>query len=59
MIEFEEKNNDVERIISNLKNQFQEALKAEYNLEKQLKEREKELEKLEDPLIFLRNKKNE
>ena len=59
MIEFEEKNNDVERIIVDLKNRLQEAKKVENNLEQQLKKREKELEKFEVELILLRKKTNE
>ena len=37
MIEFEEKNNDVERMIADLKNQVLEFERAENNLEQQLK----------------------
>ena len=40
---FEEKNNDAERIIADLKNQLQEAKKVENNLEKKIKKREKKL----------------
>ena len=40
MTEFEEKNNDAERFIANLKNQLQEAKKVENNLEQQFKKRE-------------------
>ena len=53
MTEFEEKNNDAERIIIDLKNQLQEAKKVENNIEQQLKKREKELEKFEAELILL------
>ena len=41
MKEFEEKNNDVERFIVDLKTQLQEAKRVENNLEQQLKKREK------------------
>ena len=58
MIEFEEKNNDAEIIIANLKNQLQEARKVENNLEQQLKKRDQELEKFEAELILLRKKTN-
>ena len=49
MTEFEEKNNDVERIIASLK-------RVENNLEQQLKKREQELENFEVELILLRKK---
>ena len=52
MTEFEEKNNDAERIIVDIK-------KVENNLERQLKNRERELEKFKDELILLRKKTNE
>ena len=59
MTEFEEKNNDAEIPIVDLKNQFREAKNDENNLEQQLKKREQELEKYEVELILLRKKANE
>ena len=52
MTEFEEKNNDAERIIADLK-------RVENNLEQHLKKREQELENFEVELILLRNNTNE
>ena len=59
MTKFEEKTNDVERIIAVLKNQPKKAKKVENNLEQQLKKREQELENFEAELIFLKIKTNE
>ena len=59
MTKFEEKNNDAERIIADLKIQLQEAKNVENNLEQQLKKREQELEKFEAELILLIKKTNE
>ena len=55
----EEKSNDTERIIANLKNQLQEARKVENNLEQQLKKRKQELEKYEAELVLLGKKIDE
>ena len=46
MIEFEEKNNDAERMIVALKNKVLEVERAENNLEQQLKKRIQESERL-------------
>ena len=59
MTEFEEKNNDIERTIVDLKNQLQEAKKVKNNLKWQLKKIVKELEKFEAEMILLRRKTNE
>ena len=53
MEEFEEKYNDTERIIVDLKNQFLIAKKDENNLEQQLKNRIQESERLEEEIMFL------
>ena len=59
MIEFEEKNNDVERIIADLKNQVLEVERDENNLEKQLKKRIQEYESLEEEIMCIRKKLDE
>ena len=59
MTEFEEKNNDVERIIGDLKNKLQEAKKVENNLERKFKKREKELENFEAEMILLKRNTDE
>ena len=59
MTEFEEKNNDAERIIVDLKNQFLLAKKAENNLEQQLKRIIQESEMLKEDIMCLRNKLDE
>ena len=59
MVEFEEKNNDTERIILDLKNQFLVAKKAEKNIEQQLKKRIQEFERLEEEIMCLRKKLDE
>ena len=59
MIEFEEKNNDVERMITDLKNQVLEVKSAQNNLEKQLKKRIQESERLEEDIMHLRKKMGE
>ena len=59
MTESEQKNNDVERIIVDLKSQLQEAKKVENNLEHEFKKREKELEKFKAKLILLGKNTNE
>ena len=59
MEQFEEKNNDVERIIADLKNQFLVAKKAENNLEQQLKRITQESERIEEEIMCLRNKLDE
>ena len=47
MIEFEEKNNDAERKIADLKNHILEVKSTENNLEQQLKKRIQESKRLE------------
>ena len=59
MIEFEEKNKDVERMIDDLKNQVLEVERVENNLEQQLKRRIQEHERLEQEIMHLRNKLDE
>ena len=59
MIEFEEKNNDVERMIVDLKNQDLEVERIENNLEQQLKKRIQKSKSLEEDIMNLRNKLDE
>ena len=59
MIEFEEKNNDVERMFDDLKNQVLEVERAANNLEQQLKKRIQESERLEVDIMHLRKKLDE
>ena len=56
IIEFEDKNNDAERIIVDLKNQFLIVKNAENNLEQQIKNRIQESERLEEDIMHLRKK---
>ena len=48
MIEFEEKNNDAEIMIVDLKNQVLEVERAENNLEQQIKKRIQESQRIEE-----------
>ena len=59
MIEFEEKNNDAERMIADLKNQVLEVKRTENNLEKQLKKKIQEFERLGQDIMHLRKKLDE
>ena len=56
MIEFEEKNNDAERMIVDLKNQVLEIERAENNLEQQLKKRIQESERIEEEIMHFRKR---
>ena len=56
MIEFEEKNNDAERMIADLKNQVLEVKRAQNNLEQQLKKRIQESKRIEEEIMHLRKK---
>ena len=59
MSEFEEKNNHVEGIIDDLKNQFPVAKKDENNIEKQLKKGIQESDRLDEEAMQLRKKVDE
>ena len=56
MIEFEEKNNDAERMIADLKKQVLEVERAQNNIEQWLKQRTKESKRLEEDNMHLRKK---
>ena len=59
MIEFEQKSNDVEIMIADFKNQVLEVERDENNLERQLKKRIQESERLEEDITHLRKKLDE